>query len=182
MRKDKQKEMRFFAQAEYDGLCGFYAALNALRWIDSSTENKKPTEQENQYFFVEAVTCLARVRGVTIQILKNDPNVGGIDRLQIKELCELIVERLELPFKVEDSTNSRRSFLELMRTLKSDKRKFAAIVGTPNGGHWVVVADHRDTSAYHLIDNSAPVRTPFTGLGSRKLSGEDVVILRPLES
>lgn len=59
----------YYKQGPHDGLCGFVAALNALRFLLRCTDHPVARD-DDAAFFDEAVECLARVPGCDLRILK----------------------------------------------------------------------------------------------------------------
>ncbi len=152
--------VRYFQQGTHDGLCGFYAVLNAFRYVQQQSGHDY-LRDDDAAFFDEAVECLARVPGVDIRIMKNDNAFGGIDQFQIRDLCKIFSERVDLDVAVNMITGRQSiPFRRRYRMLLKHQKMFALIVAYRDGSHWVAVApSHHD--GYLLLDDGTFRETQF---------------------
>lgn len=166
---------RYFRQGEHDGLCGFYAVFNAFRSLQWQTGHHYLRDDDSA-FFDEAVECLARVPGTDIRVLKNNYLSGGTDPLQIRALCEIFAERIDLNIEIEFATSSspipfRRGYQRLFK----QSEKFAMIVVLRDGSHWMVATPkQRDT--YFLVDGGAACSVRF-GAPTAAAFAQDAMIV-----
>ncbi len=172
-----ESQVGYFMQGSHDGLCGLYATLNGFRALQEAS-TKQFLRHDDHAFFDEAVECLARVPGVDIRILKNNPLIGGIDQFQIRDLCTLLAERMNIRMEIAViGPNQRMPFARRYRALHAGGRPFAIIAAHRNGSHWTVVAGH-ERNAYLSIDRGRSEEIDFKSGGeSRKLASDAAVVL-----
>lgn len=169
--------MRYFRQGPHDGLCGFVAAINAVRFLQHEIGR---ADEINEYdFFDESVECLARLPGCDLRVLKNDPAVGGIDPFQIRDLCISLVERLALPVTVSPPAVIKMRFATRYRLAYAEGQKFALVAPFHDGSHWVAALSHSDRT-YCLVDHGRATITALSGPSTPKLAADAVVELRLL--
>ncbi|MEG3088508.1 hypothetical protein [Sphingomonas sp. PB4P5] len=168
--------MRYFKQGQHDGLCGFYAALNAFRYIQHTAKHILLRE-EDAAFYDEGVECLARVPGIDIRVLKSNSAIGGIDQFQIRDLCRIFAERIDLDISIElIGHRQRMSFSQRYGSLWAHGKAFAVIAAHRDGSHWVVAARHQ-THAYQLIDNGRSQPIALRGGDGPQLATDAAVVL-----
>jgi len=168
--------VHYFKQSPHDGLCGFYAAINA---VHSFREVACPPLNcdDMQELFDEAVECLFRVPGCDLRILKGDPAVGGIDSFQVRDLCVIMADRFDLPLSVALRTGSTRiPFATRYRTAYAKGDHFAFIVPYRDDSHWVAALPH-DKSSYRLVDEGRASITRLRGGGGPKFATHSIVEL-----
>ncbi|MGY4398053.1 hypothetical protein ACVWZA_003255 [Sphingomonas sp. UYAg733] len=168
--------MRYFSQGDHDGLCGFFAVLNAFRFLQQSSGHSVLIDNDTA-FFDEAVECLARVPGVDIRVLKSNPAIGGIDQFQIRDLCALFAERIDLGITVGIiGPRQRMPFARRYRSLWRCGKAFGVIAAHRDGSHWIVAARHNQ-DAYLLIDEGTSRSIPLKPAEEPKLAADAAVIL-----
>jgi len=166
---------RYFKQGAHDGLCGFYATLNAFRYLLEAT-GQYPIH-DDWAFFDEAVECLARVPGVGVRILMNDHRVGGIDQYQIRDLCSILAERLDLAIDIAlIGPGKKMPFARRYRALQSRGQPFVLIVAHRDGSHWTVVTGY-ERHAYCLIDDGLCRSIPIKNDERRQFASDSAVVL-----
>ncbi len=168
--------MGYFKQGSHDGLCGLYATLNGILALQEASTIQF-LGYNNHAFFDEAVECLARVPGIDIRILKSCPVVGGIDQFQIRDLCTLLAERMNIPMEIAViGPDQRMPFARRYRALHAGNQPFAIIAAYRDGSHWTVVARH-ERNAYRSIDGGRSAEIYFKTGESRKLANDAAVVL-----
>jgi hypothetical protein len=168
--------MRYYKQGPHDGLCGFVATLNALRFVQRCTGHPFARD-DDAAFFDEAVECLARVPGCDLRILKSDPAVGGIDPFQVRDLCRMFAERIALPINVTLASGAdKMSIAARYRGLLSQNDTFAIIVPYRDGSHWVTLLPV-DSRSYRVIDQSRASVTLLRGGDGPRLASDTAIIL-----
>lgn len=173
--------MEWFAQGENDGLCGFYASLNAISYLMKKA-GWPLVKAERQSFFDSAVDCLMedeKLAGVSaLQILKGNDELGGICQVQIAGLCKRIGYHEKLAISVEEKPNNIDpvDFKKMFTKEMESGNTFSMIVVRRGGDHWVVVAPHQRKDHFTLIDNKAPVGRRFTDQPSEYVSSEAVIL------
>jgi hypothetical protein len=167
--------VRYFSQGPHDGLCGFFAAINAVRFLQHEAGRADDINEND--FFNEAVECLARLPGCDLRILKNDPAVGGIDPFQVRDLCVALTERLALPLTVSSPAVIEMRFSTRYRLTYADGQQFALVAPFRDGSHWIAALSH-SSMTYHLIDHGRATVTPLSGPATPKLAVDAVVELR----
>jgi hypothetical protein len=168
--------MRYYKQGPHDGLCGFVAALNALRFLQRCTGHAFARD-DDAVFFDEAVECLARVPGCDLRILKGDPAVGGIDPFQVRDLCRMFTERVALPINVTlTSGPEKMPIAARYRGLLSQNDTFAIIVPYRDGSHWVTLLP-LDKKSYRVIDQGRASITLLRGGDGPRLASDTAIIL-----
>ncbi|WP_294312332.1 hypothetical protein [uncultured Sphingomonas sp.] len=167
--------MLYFKPSPHDGLCGFVAAINAIRYLQ---RRAALTEQlDDAEFFNEAVECLARVPGCDLRILKNDPAIGGIDPFQIRDLCVLISERVGLGVHVRLANVSEKlPFAARYRSAFERGVPFAFVVPYRDGSHWVAALPNDDQS-YRLVDDGGARICLLRRGDGPKLAAQSVIAL-----
>lgn len=171
-----ESRMGYFKQGSHDGLCGLYATVNSFRALQEASTNQF-LRHDNHAFFDEAVECLARVPGVDIRILKNSPLVGGIDQFQIRDLCTLLAERINIRMEISViGPDQRMPFARRYQALHAVNQPFAIIAAHRDGSHWTVVARH-ERNAYLSIDGGRSEEISFRSGESRKLASNAAVVL-----
>lgn len=168
-------ETSYFKQGD-DGLCGFYAIINAVKYLNNSSSDAGPSEFSDEKLFDEAVESLARTYGADIRILKRNPDVGGIDVFQIAPLVSDLIYRLQLPYSVSIH-RGEETFSQIYRTAWRSSKNFALAICYRNGKHWVTAARRNETE-YWLIDNSQPKVGLVDARTSPQLSGTGCLITR----
>jgi hypothetical protein len=169
--------MTHFKQGLHDGLCGFYAALNAIRSF-AGDANPPLNDIDAQTIFDEAVECLFRVPGCDLRILKGDPAIGGIDALQVRDLCALLSDRFDLPLTIKLSRPvEKRPFAARYRAYCAEGNRFAFVVPYRDDSHWVTALPY-DRHSYRLIDNGRALVTPLRGGDGPRLATHSVVELK----
>lgn len=170
--------MRYFRQGPHDGLCGFFAALNGL-WFLAYRGRQTDAAEDRESFFDEAVECLARVPGIDIRVLKGDPETGGIDQFQIRDLCRIMIERLSLRITAEIADpREPMSFVARYLVLLSTNEPFAIIAAHQDGSHWITAVPN-DRTRYGLIDRGKLSLTSLNRGSGPRLASDAVVTLRP---
>ena len=160
---------QWFVQGQHDGLCGFYAALNAI-WdfvAHSYVVDQSEDESELDYglfgrdgrrrkFFDECVECLGRIGG--INILKSHPAVGGLDVFRLEEFVGLVARTQQLPltakrfaFQDECEMSFNKALASLESKIGETYDDFALICGAEAGGHWVTIL-RKSKGGFKLID------------------------------
>ncbi len=168
--------MRYYKQGPHDGLCGFVAALNALRFLQRCTDHLFARD-DDAAFFDEAVECLARVPGCDLRILKSDPAVGGIDPFQVRDLCRVFAERVALPVNVALASGpDKMPIAARYRGLLSQNDTFAIIVPYRDGSHWVTLLP-ADSKSYRIIDQGRTLTTLLRGGDGPRLATDTAVTL-----
>ena len=171
--------MRYFKQGDHDGLCGFYAVLNAFRYLQHETGHQVLID-DDAAFFDEAVECLARLPGIDIRILKANSDVGGIDQYQIRDLCRLLAERIELDVSIELAGRKQAMpFRQRYRSLWKQGRSFAIIAAYRDGSHWIA-ATRGELNACCVIDAGHARLPSFVANDEPRLARDAAVILREL--
>lgn len=164
-----------YSQATHDGLCGFYAVLNAFAHLSSEPGMNESlvTDAQQQSFFDDGVESLARLPGISARVLKG--NDGGIDETQIEDLCRIIVRRRNLPISVKRARTAR-VFHHRYSELASHPQPFALIIPLEDRSHWVTVVRADKADHYTLIDNAEP---KIKKLGAKAgYCSADAIILR----
>jgi hypothetical protein len=168
--------MRYYKQGPHDGLCGFVAALNALRFLQRCTDHLFARD-DDAAFFDEAVECLARVPGCDLRILKSDPAVGGIDPFQVRDLCRIFAERVALPINVTLASGpGKMPIAARYHGLLSQSDMFAIIVPYRDGSHWIALLP-LDTKSYRVIDQGRASSTLLRGGDGPRLATDTAVTL-----
>ena len=156
----------WYRQGPWDGLCGFYAALNALCGLFPDLH--KANRKERREMFDEAVEQLTRTAGVTTRILQGDSDKGGIDQYQIAEFVSRTARLWRKRADVELLHE-----LELSRTLdqflayEGTVGRFSLVCGRSAGGHWATVIRKPQGELFLVdpsgVDDDGPVggRTGF---------------------
>lgn len=168
--------MEYFAQAQHDGLCGLYAALNGFAHLspEAGMQESFVSDVDRQDFFDCAIDSLARVPGVDIRVVKGSL---GLDEFQIEELCRIIAIRRALPVSVDRQTFRRpKRFSERYSELVSYPQAFALLIPFLDNSHWVTIVRSDRSGFYTLVDNGPSVETRL-GEG-RRYSRTDAIILR----
>lgn len=170
--------MPYFKQGSHDGLCGFYAVLNAFRHLQRATGHTFLLDDDPE-FFDEAIECLARTPGVDMRILKGNPAVGGMDQFTIRDLCVLFAERIDLPIAIDIvGSRQRMPFARRYKSLRAVSERFAIIASHRDGTHWVAAVDH-DADSYRLIDHGRSRLIALRGGDGPKLASDVAVVLIP---
>ncbi|WP_294211009.1 hypothetical protein [uncultured Sphingomonas sp.] len=169
------QNLRYFRQGPHDGLCGFVAAINAVRFLQHAVDRHDDINEND--FFNEAVECLARLPGCDLRILKNDPAVGGIDPFQVRDLCVSLVERLALPLTVSPPAVTKMRFATRYRLAYAEGQQFALVAPFRDGSHWVAALSHSDRT-YCLVDHGYATITALSKPSAPKLATDAVVELR----
>lgn len=167
--------MRYFRQGPHDGLCGFFAAINGVRFLQS--EAGCANDIDDDAFFNEAVECLARIPGCDLRILKNDLAIGGIDPFQVRDLCVALAERLNLPLSVSPPAFIKMRFSARYRLAYANANRFALVAPLRDGSHWIAALKH-SKMAYRLVDDGRDSVTPLSGPSVPRLATDAVVELR----
>lgn len=167
--------MRYFRQGPHDGLCGFFAAINSVRFLQH--EAGRAGDISDNDFFNEAVECLARVPGCDLRVLKNDAAVGGIDPFQVRDLCVTLTERLALPLTVSPPAMIEMRFSTRYRLAYAEGHQFALVAPFHDGSHWIAALSHSAMS-YRVIDHGRASVTMISGSEKSKLAADAVVELR----
>jgi hypothetical protein len=167
--------LRYYRQGPHDGLCGFFASINAVRFLQHEAGRAHDISEND--FFNEAVECLARLPGCDLRILKNDAAVGGIDPFQVRDLCVALTERLALPVFVSPPAVIEMRFSTRYRLAYADGTQFALVAPFHDGSHWIAALSH-SSMTYHLIDHGRATVTPLSGPATPKLAVDAVVELR----
>ncbi|MGR6331479.1 hypothetical protein ACU5AX_20680 [Sphingomonas sp. XXL09] len=167
--------MRYFRQGPHDGLCGFIAAINAVRFLQHEAGRGDDIDEDE--FFNEAVECLARLPGCDLRVLKNDPSLGGIDPFQVRDLCVAITERLALPLTVSPPAVLKTRFSNRYRLAYAEGQRFAFVAPLRDGSHWIAALRH-DNMSYGLVDDGRATVTPLSGPKALSLAADAVVELR----
>lgn len=171
--------MRYFKQGRHDGLCGFYAVLNAFRFLQHAAGHTYLRDDDGA-LFDDAVECLARVPGVDIRVLKSNAAIGGIDQFQIRDLCQILAQRIDLAVQI-DLIGSRQAmpFRQRYRALWNQGKVFAAISAYRDGSHWTL-ATHHLPDAYRLIDEGRSRTMRLNDPEGPKLAADAAVIAQLL--
>jgi hypothetical protein len=142
---------RYYRQGPHDGLCGLYATLNAFRCLTDGSDGQGIID-DDRTFFNEAVECLARVGGVGVRVIMNDPYIGGVDQYQMRDLAVALAERINLDVRVTlIGPEAAMTFARRYRTLQAFGEPFSVIAAFRDGSHWVAITRH-SRDAYGLID------------------------------
>lgn len=168
--------MRYFKQGEHDGLCGLYAVINSFRYLQQAAGHDYLLDRD-ALFFDEAVECLARVPGVDIRVLKSNSLIGGIDQFQIRDLCRIFAERIDLEITIDlVGPRQQMPFAQRYRALWQYGRAFAVIAAHRGGTHWVGAAGHQ-ADTYRLIDGGRSRSVRFNSGRGPKLATDAAVVL-----
>jgi hypothetical protein len=169
------KIMLYFKPGRHDGLCGFVAAINAIRYLERSAASAAQLREAE--FFNEAVECLARVPGCDLRILKSDPAIGGVDPFQIRDLCVLLSERIGLAVQVTLANVSEKLPFDLRYRAAFERgRPFAFVVPYRDGSHWVAALPNDDQS-YKLVDDGGARICLLRRGDGPKLAAQSVIAL-----
>lgn len=167
--------MLYFKPGPHDGLCGFVAAINAIRYLERFAASA--TQLKEAEFFNEAVECLARVPGCDLRILKSDPAIGGVDPFQIRNLCVLLTERIGLAVQVTLGNVSERLPFEVRYRSAFEKGKpFAFVVPYRDGSHWVAALPC-DERSYRLVDDGSARICRLRGGDGPKLATKSIIFI-----
>ncbi|WP_292026578.1 hypothetical protein [Brevundimonas sp. UBA2416] len=171
-----------FQQAEYDGLCGFYAALNAMRFLEEQNPARfGPLPRKDQDLFNDAVDCLSAI-GVGIDIIRGD---GGLIEGRIARVCSALKLEYDLPIRVHRISrlhkSNWRSFSDVLAAAKqlSPSKAFAIVASCEDGRHWTAYGQASDGSEFRF-DSSINVRSrKVDGRTTKAFGHEEGVILSP---
>lgn len=154
---------QWFRQGSHDGLCGFYATLNAVWPLVPKLHDKGELEPYcsfgkdragRQLFFDEAVDLLSRVGGAEIKTIKGHSLFGGIDQYQIEELVSRMARYWRRPLSTVMLHEWQHGLTTAKLLESEDKRgRFAWVASANDGGHWVTVCKIDDR--FKIIDPDA---------------------------
>lgn len=167
-----------FQQGKYDALCGFYAVLNAFRWLESLSSEPFDLPAEDQDFFNEAVSLLAEVRGAQLRLIRGDE---GFTEPKLAALCRKVIAHYDAPLVVAVVSKMRplpSSFLRLRRGAREVARRgpFALVASCDQGCHWTVYGEAGSQKV--RIDSLAGYRSgPVDGRTTRYFDYEEGLIL-----
>ena len=154
--------MYVFQQAKHDGLCGFYAVLNALRHLEEQSPDSFSLAADNQEFFDEMIEMLARCGGASLRMVAGNTENGGLDVNYIAALCQRFIRQNNLPLNIRFMRESDKlTFTSQYRKLRWQNIPFALIAAHRNGEHWVAVGNN-GPEHYDFIDEGKMKRKALT--------------------
>ena len=173
--------MEWFAQGKNDGLCGFYAALNAISFLLNKAGQPLPFAKK-QKFFDKAVDFLIEDEPLhgpsSLSILKGNSEQGGICQSRIAKLCQRIATDQGLSIEIEEAPRQcgRLNFQGFFDKVVQQGDNFAIIAATRGGGHWVVVAAGPRKDRFIIIDNAAPAVSNIGQNAAKYVTGESITL------
>lgn len=165
-------------QGQYDGLCGLFAVLNALRWLDrfSRTRSALPGAQG---LFDEAVASVSKMRGVTLKIVQGEQ--GGLVENRIVNLCRRLIKTYGLRVRLEPVSTCDKSFDSYSQLINyaislGGNQPVAIISPCDNDKHWTVFA-RGESQSFRLDSGVGYESSKIDGRVYRHFSyGEGVVL------
>jgi hypothetical protein len=169
-----------FQQAEYDGLCGLYAALNALRFLEEETPaGLGSLPRKDQDLFNDAVDCLSAT-GAGIDIIRGD---GGLVEGRIARVCSALKLEYGLQIRVQRISRLRKSnwanFSDLLAAAEdlNSSKPFAIVASCEDGGHWTAYGQASDGSGFRLDSSIRCKSGKVDGRTTKAFGHEEGVIL-----
>lgn len=135
--------MTHYIQGPNDGLCGFYAVLNCLSYMEERKLLPGRLPIDEQARFDGAVEALSSIKGVSLLNVRGGGLAGGITGDKLTALLTVLCKQWELKLAPKyENHHGKRTRLDVYSTFEAEEnldKRFGMIAAIERGTHWVAV-------------------------------------------